>query len=93
MVRNQIKKKQIIYGVIILLPLNILAFYLIQQTLGIQDALEHVDEQRVVASLQQKSLFYIICSVIVIILDFVFILFIVYLLIKMLTKSQKNTHQ
>lgn len=93
MFKNSSKKKWIISGVIILLPLNFLAFYLLQQTIGIQDALEHVDDQNVAASLQQKSSMYTIFTAVVITLDLVFLLFIVYLLFKMLTKSLKNPNQ
>lgn len=92
MFKNSSKKKWIISGVIILLPLNFLAFYLLQQTIGIQDALEHIDDQNVVLSLQQKSSMYTIFTAIVITLDLVFLLFIFYLLFKMLTKSLKNTN-
>lgn len=58
MKRNITNKRPIIYGVIILLPLNILAFYLVQKTLTIDAVFEDIDEQKAVTSIQQKSIFY-----------------------------------
>lgn len=87
------RKKTIIAGIITLIPLNLLAFYLVNQSIGIADALEHVDEQKVAESLHQKGLFYNVLSAGIITLDFAFILMMLYFLFKTVTKSLKNSNQ
>lgn len=93
MIEKFSKKKAIIIGIIILIPLNVLAFYLVNQSIGIADALEHIEEQNVAESLHQKGLFYNVLSAGIITLDFAFILMMLYFLFKTVTKSLKNSNQ
>ncbi|KIA89751.1 hypothetical protein [Kaistella jeonii] len=93
MFKNSNKKKWIISGIIILLPLNFLAVYLIKQSIGITEALGHVDNQKAAEYLHQKVLAYNVFAAVVITLDFVFILILLYFLFKIITKNFKNSHQ
>ena len=85
------KKQFYIIGALILLLLNALAFYFVKQSIGIIEALQHVDNQNAIASLKQKSLIYNSFSAIVITLDLVAILFGLYLLHKLLFKTLKKS--
>lgn len=93
MFKNSSKKKWIISVIVILIPLNIVAFYLINQTRGIAEALEHIDNQKVAESLHQKGLIYNFFAAIVITIDLAFILIVLYLLFKLFIKSLKNSNQ
>ena len=93
MFKNSTKKKWIISGIIILLPLNILAIYLIKQSIGITEALNNINDQKAAENLHQKAVMYNIFSAVVITLDFVFILILLYFLFKILTKNLKNPDQ
>lgn len=93
MFKNVSAKKLVFSGFIILVPLNILAYYLITQSIGIRDAMQHVDNQRALESLSQKSSFYNIFSAVVITLDLVFVLVLLFILFKTFTKSLKNSQQ
>lgn len=89
---KKFSKKQIyIFGALILLLLNALAFYFIQQSIGIIEALQKVQNEAAIQALQQKSLFYNSFSAIVITLDLVAILFALYLLHKFIFKTLKNS--
>ncbi|MEC5157868.1 hypothetical protein [Chryseobacterium sp. MP_3.2] len=88
---NTFSKKQIyIFGALILLLLNTLAFYSVKQSIGIIEALQKVQNEAAIQSLQQKSFFYNAFSAIVITLDLIAILFAFYLLHKLIFKTLKN---
>lgn len=93
MFKNFTKKRWVISGIIILLPLNFLAFYLIRQSIGITEALAHVDNQKAAEFLHQKAFVYNVFAAVVITLDFVFILTLLYFLFKIITKNFKNSNQ
>lgn len=88
---NKFSKKQIyIFGALILLILNALAFFAVKESIGIIEALQQVQDEAAIQSLQQKSLFYNAFSAIVITLDLVALLFLLYLLHKLIFKTLKN---
>ena len=93
MFKNFTKKRWTISGIIILLPLNFLAFYLIRQSIGITEALRQVDNQKAAGFLHQKVLVYNVFAAVVITLDFVFILTLLYFLFKIITNNFKNSNQ
>ena len=86
------KKKIIIPVIITLIPLNILAFYLLNQSIGIADALEHIENQKIAESLHQKGLIYNFFSAIVFTFDLAFILILLFILFKKIIKSLKNSN-
>ncbi|MDR4894886.1 MULTISPECIES: hypothetical protein [unclassified Chryseobacterium] len=67
--------------------MNILGLYLIIESIGISDALEHVESDEVIANLKQKDNFYTLFVEIVIILDCWMVLFIPYLVIRNFIKK------
>ncbi|MEJ5052529.1 hypothetical protein WH221_22070 [Chryseobacterium culicis] len=67
--------------------MNILGLYLIKESIGISDALEHVESDEVIANLKQKDNFYTLFVEIVIILDCWMVLFIPYLVIRNFIKK------
>ena len=86
------KKKIVIPVIITLIPLNILAFYLLNQSIGIADALEHIENQKIAESLHQKGLIYNFFSAIVFTFDLAFILILLFILFKKIIKSLKNSN-
>ncbi|MFS4432091.1 hypothetical protein ACLMCG_21680 [Chryseobacterium sp. S90] len=67
--------------------MNALGLYLVKESIGISDALEHVESDEVIAKLKQKDNFYMLFVEIVIILDGWLILFIPYLIISNFIKK------
>lgn len=61
--------------------------YLIKESIGISDALEHIESDEVIAKLKQKENFYTLFVEIVIILDCWLVLFIPYLVISNFIKK------
>lgn len=87
------RKKTIIAVIITLLPLNILAIYLISQSIGIKKAISQIDNKAATDSLLQKHYVYNVFSAVVITLDLVFIIILLYFLFKIITKNFKNSNQ
>lgn len=67
--------------------MNALGLYLVKESIGISDALEHVESDEVMAELKQKDNFYMLFVEIVIILDGWLVLFIPYLIIRNFIKK------
>ncbi len=67
--------------------MNALGLYLVKESIGISDALEHVESDEAIAKLKQKDNFYMLFVEIVIILDGWLILFIPYLIISNFIKK------
>jgi hypothetical protein len=90
MFKNLNKKKITIAGLIALIPLNILAFFFIKENIGITLALNNIHNPQEINVLQEKMIAGNFFSAVVFTLDIVFILFLLYLLFKTLTRSLKN---
>lgn len=82
-----ILKKYWIVILIFIIIMNTLGLYLVKESIGISDALEHVESDEVIAKLKQKDNFYMLFVEIVIILDGWLILFIPYLIISNFIKK------
>lgn len=67
--------------------MNTLGFHFVKESIGISDALEHVESDEVIAELKQKDNFYMLFVEIVIILDGWLVLFIPYLIIRNFIKK------
>jgi len=67
--------------------MNALGLYLVKESIGISDALEHIESDEVIAKLKQKDNFYMLFVDIVIILDGWLVLFIPYLIISNFIKK------
>lgn len=72
---------------IIIIIVNALGFHLVKESIGISDALEHVESDQVITKLKQKDNFYMLFVDIVIILDGWLVLFIPYLIISNFIKK------
>lgn len=80
-------KKYWIIILIIIIIVNALGFHFVEESIGISDALEHVESDKVIAKLERKDYFYNLFIEIVIILDGWLALFIPYLVIRNLIKK------
>ena len=67
--------------------MNALGLYLVKESIGISDALEHIESDEVITKLKQKDSFYMFFVDIVIILDGWLVLFIPYLIISNFIKK------
>jgi hypothetical protein len=83
---NTLKKNWILI-LISLILLNIIGLYLAGGSIGISDALEHAETDKVIANLKQKEYFYTLFIELVFILDGWLILFVPYLLISNFVKK------
>lgn len=68
--------------------MNALGLYLVKESIGISDALEHVESDEVIARLKQKDHFYTLFVGLVFILDCWLALFIPYLVIRNFIKKK-----
>lgn len=67
-------KKYWIFLLIALIGINYAGFYLLWKSMGISDALEHVESEQVIRKLKQKDFLYTLFADAVLILDFSLIL-------------------
>ena len=81
---------------IALSALNFLGYYLIKVSIGIFDALEHVDSEEVARKLKSKDLLYTILVDLIVIIDIALILYFVYIgiryLIKLILKKETSNN-
>jgi len=82
-----ILKKYWIVILIFIIIMNVLRLYLVEESIGISDALEHVESDEVIAKLERKNYFYELFVEIVIILNGWLALFIPYLIIRNFIKK------
>jgi hypothetical protein len=83
----KILKKYWILVLITIIIVNTLGFHFVKESIGISDALEHVESDEVIAKLERKDYFYNLFVEIVIILDGWLALFIPYLIIRNFIKK------
>jgi uncharacterized membrane protein YhaH (DUF805 family) len=83
----KILKKYWLLSLIIFIVINILGFYLMKESLGISDSLEHVESDEVVASLKRKNFFCKWLINFIFIIDVCLILSFLYLIIKNIFKK------
>ncbi|MDQ0476201.1 MULTISPECIES: hypothetical protein [Chryseobacterium] len=88
---NPKNKKIIIAAFLILIALNAVAFYVIQEGIGIAKAIKNTENKEVLKSLEQKQIFSDVFPSLVFTIDIALIFFVCYLLIKMLFKSLKKS--
>jgi len=91
MFENFSRKNWIISGLFILFVLNIAAFYILRKGIEISDALEHAENEAMKISLQQKDVFSDFFPAIVFTFDIFAVLILLFLLLKFLFKSLKNS--
>lgn len=80
-------KKYWILILIIVAAINFLGFNLIKESVGISDALEHVESDEIIESLKRKDFFYTLFIDLVLIIDFWLIIFVPYLIIRNMVKK------
>lgn len=91
MFKNFRKRNWIILGLFVLIILNLIAFYIVKESIGISDALEHIQDETVRKSLEQKQILSDVLPSVIFTIDIALIFFGCYLLIKMLFKSLKKS--
>lgn len=91
MLKKSGKRKWIIISAIVLALLNMLAFYVIQNSLGLAEAIRNTKNKSALENLQQKEIFSDVFSSIIFTLDIFGLLFVIYLLIKGLISILKNS--
>ncbi len=91
MLKKSGKRKWIIISAIVLALLNMLAFYVIQNSLGLAEAIRNTKNKSALESLQQKEIFSDVFSSFIFTLDIFGLLFVIYLLIKGLISILKNS--
>lgn len=91
MFKNFRKRNGIILGLFVLIILNLIAFYIVKESIGISDALEHIQDETVRKSLEQKQILSDVLPSVIFTIDIALIFFGCYLLIKMLFKSLKKS--
>jgi hypothetical protein len=72
-------KKYWIFLLVALIGINYAGFYLLWESVGISDALEHVESEEVIRKLEQKNFFYTLFADAVMILDLSLILFLLFI--------------
>ncbi|GAA4158116.1 hypothetical protein GCM10022217_18930 [Chryseobacterium ginsenosidimutans] len=80
-------KKYWILILIIVVAINFLGFNLIKESIGISDALEHIESDEVIESLKRKDFFYTWLINFILIIDVCLILCFLYLIIKSIVKK------
>jgi hypothetical protein len=91
MFKNFGKKKIVISAVIILIALNVLAFYILTEGIGIIDALKHEENEIIKKSLEQKLIFSDVFPSLVFTIDIALLFLLAYLFIKKFFKSLKKS--
>ena len=91
MFKNFRKRNGIILGLFVLIILNLIAFYIVKESIGISDALEHIQDETVRKSLEQKQILSDVLPSVIFTIDIALIFFGCYLLIKMLFNSLKKS--
>ncbi len=72
---------------VVIVAINFLGFKLINESIRISDAFEHIESDKVIDSLKRKDLFYTIFIDFVLIIDVCIILLISYLIIRNIIKN------
>lgn len=88
---NSKNKKRLIAAGIFLVALNIFAFYILKQGIGIAKAIKKTENKEALKALEQKQIFSDILPSLVFTIDIALILFLCYLLIKMVFRSFKKS--
>lgn len=88
---NSKYKKIVLAAVIILVVLNILAFYILQEGIGIAKAIKNTKNKEALNALEEKQILSDVFPSLVFTIDIAIIFFGCYLLIKMLLKSLKKS--
>ncbi|MGV8916067.1 MAG: hypothetical protein ACOH1X_11530 [Kaistella sp.] len=91
MLKKTGKRKWIMISAVVLALLNMLAFYVIQNSLGLAEAIRNTKNKSALESLQQKEIFSDVFSSFIFTLDIFGLLFVIYLLIKGLISILKNS--
>ena len=88
---NSKKKKILIAAGIFLIALNIFAFYILQEGIGIAEAIKNTKNKAALNALEQKQIFSDVFPSLIFTIDIAIIFFVCYLLIKILFKSLKKS--
>ena len=84
-------KKTGFISFIVFIFINIIAFFLVRESIGISDTLEHAENDELIKTLENKQLFIEIFTSIFLIIDIAIILFIIFLITKYIFKFLKTS--
>ena len=88
---NSKNKKIFAAAGIVLVALNIFAFYILQKGIGIVKAINNTENKEALKSLEQKQILTDVVPSLIFTIDIALIFFLCYLLIKLLIKSLKKS--
>lgn len=88
---NSKYKKIIIAAVLILIALNVVAFYILKEGIGIAEAIKNTDNKEVLNALEQKQIWSDVLPSLVFTIDIAIVLLLLYLVVKMAFKSLKKS--
>ena len=88
---NSKNRKILAAAGIVLVALNIFAFYILQKGIGIAKAINNTENKEALKSLEQKQILTDVVPSLIFTIDIAIIFFLCYLLIKMLFKSLKKS--
>ncbi len=88
---NSKSKKIFAAAGIVLVALNIFAFYILQKGIGIAKAINNTENKEALKSLEQKQILTDVVPSLIFTIDIALIFFLCYLLIKLLIKSLKKS--
>ena len=84
-------KKTGFISFIVFIFINIIAFFLVRESIGISDNLEHAENDELIKTLENKQLFIEIFNSIILIIEITVILFIIFLITKYIFKFLKTS--
>lgn len=84
-------KKTGFISFIVFIFINIIAFFLVRESIGISDTLEHAENDELIKTLENKQLFIEIFNSIILIIDIAVMLFIIFLITKYIFKFLKTS--
>ena len=84
-------KKTGFISFIVFIFINIIAFFLVRESIGISDTLEHAEKDELIKTLENKQLCIEIFNSIILIIDIAVILFIIFLITKYIFKFLKTS--
>lgn len=87
---NLKNKKIKVVAVLILIALNVFAFYFIQEGIGIAEAIKNTESREALAALKNKQILSDVVPSLIFTVDIVLILFLLYLLVKATFKTLKK---
>ena len=89
--KMKFSKKTGFISFIVFIFINIIAFFLVRESIGISDTLEHAENDELIKTLENKQLFIEIFTSIFLMIDIAVMIFIIFLITKYIFKFLKTS--